>query len=396
MKKLITCLLLGSLVSVLPLPASSPEDQNPQFSAQEMQALKKRISVLEKRLQTVENVEKLELQAKLAEANAKLAVAEFGKFERKLKDSNDEWLRGWSSWFLGVFGVFVAILIGVGAVFWFWLKSKASRLIADRVEKSLNGFKKALTDLNILKTQLGVLEKEHTFSILESRIGWPLHDKHHHPPEIEALREEALLMVLSDERYDDELYGLQVRCEAAKVLAARRSPKLISSALELLNSALDSELEIDFQSGRYLEQIANLCSFINTEDAYKGFAAFLNRLLTEHLKHREVLLSVFVTPAVYSVALTGFKLNLGDSVSILKLAIPRLEIRQSHSTVLNNLATYFDIFNEPEGLKEMLTSHGTSLPSEVIDKCLELLQKHDSEFVGNWRAQNTADDAESS
>lgn len=396
MKQFIAYLLLGALLGVIPPPVPAQHNQNSKHTAQEIEALKNRISELEKQLQTVENIEKMELQAKLAEANAKLVNSEFEKFERKLKDSNDEWLRGWSSWFLGVIGVFVAILIGVGAVFWFWLKSQASRLIVDRVEKSLNGFKKALTDLNILKTQLGVLEKEHTFSILENRIGWPLHDKHHHPPEIEALREEALLEVLSDERYDDELYSLQVRCEAAKVLAARRSPKLISSALELLNSVLDSELEIDFQSGRYLEQIANLCSFINTEDAYKGFAAFLNRLLTENLEHREVLLSVFVTPAVYSVALTGFKLNLGDSVSILKLAIPRLEIRQSHSTALNNLARYFDIFNEPEGIKEMLTSHGTNLPSEVIDKCLELLQKHDSEFVENWRAQNTTDDAESS
>ena len=64
-----------------------------------------------------ENVEKIDLQAKLAEANAKLADTEFGKFKRELKDSNDEWLRGWSSWFLGVIGVFVAIFIGVGAVF---------------------------------------------------------------------------------------------------------------------------------------------------------------------------------------------------------------------------------------------------------------------------------------
>ena len=66
----------------------------------------------------------MDLQAKLAEANAKLADTEFGKFKRELKDSNDEWLRGWSSWFLGVIGVFVAIFIGVGAVFWSWLKSK--------------------------------------------------------------------------------------------------------------------------------------------------------------------------------------------------------------------------------------------------------------------------------
>ena len=57
----------------------------------------------------MENVEKLDLQAKLAEANAKLADADFGKFERELKDSNDKWLREWSYWFLGVIGFFVVI-----------------------------------------------------------------------------------------------------------------------------------------------------------------------------------------------------------------------------------------------------------------------------------------------
>ena len=89
-----------------------------------MKSSKKRVSEIEKQLQTMENVEKLDLQAKLAEANAKLANAEFGKFERELKDSNDKWLRD------GVLGSVsrcnwsfcLAINDRVGAVFWFWLK----------------------------------------------------------------------------------------------------------------------------------------------------------------------------------------------------------------------------------------------------------------------------------
>ena len=43
---------------------------------------KKRVSKLEKQLQTVENVEKLDLQAQLAEANAKLIDTEFGTRSR--------------------------------------------------------------------------------------------------------------------------------------------------------------------------------------------------------------------------------------------------------------------------------------------------------------------------
>ena len=87
MKKFITCLLLGALLGMIPPPLPAQQNQN-----QEIEALKKRVSELEKQLQTVENIEKLDLQAKLADANAKLANAEFGKFERELRDSNRNWL----------------------------------------------------------------------------------------------------------------------------------------------------------------------------------------------------------------------------------------------------------------------------------------------------------------
>ena len=116
MKAFITCLLLGALLGMIPPPLPAQQNQN-----QEIEALKKRVSELEKQLQTVENIEKLDLQAKLADANAKLANAEFDKFERELRDSNDKWLREWSYWFLGVIGTFVVITAGVSAIFWFWL-----------------------------------------------------------------------------------------------------------------------------------------------------------------------------------------------------------------------------------------------------------------------------------
>ena len=101
MRKFIACLLLGALLGMIPPPLPAQQNQNPQQSDPEVEALKKRVSELEKQLQSVENAEKMDLQAKLAEAKTKLADAEFGKFERKLRDSNDEWLRAWSTWFLG-------------------------------------------------------------------------------------------------------------------------------------------------------------------------------------------------------------------------------------------------------------------------------------------------------
>ena len=91
MKKFIVYLLLWALLGMIPPPLPAQQNQN-----QEIEALKKRVAELEKQLQTVENVEKLDLQAKLADANAKLANAEFGKFERELRDSNNKWLRNWS------------------------------------------------------------------------------------------------------------------------------------------------------------------------------------------------------------------------------------------------------------------------------------------------------------
>ena len=63
---------------------------------------------------------------------------------------------------------------------------------------------------------------------------------------------------------------------------------------------------------------------------------------------------------------------------------------------LGNLAEYFDIFNEPEGIKEILTNHVTSEASgmeDVEERCLELLQKHDPEFVEQWRASETTENS---
>ena len=109
MKVFMVCLILGLLFGLIPHPSSAQQNQSPQHLAEEIRGLKNRISELEKQLQIVENVEKMELQAKLAEANAKLHDAEFAKFERQLRDSNSKWMRGWILFCL-------AILSGIGIV----------------------------------------------------------------------------------------------------------------------------------------------------------------------------------------------------------------------------------------------------------------------------------------
>ena len=164
MKQFIVCQLLAVLFGMtLPL-ASAQQNQSLQQLTQEIELLKSKVSELEKQLQIVENVEKMELQAQLAEAkvkhadaNAKLINTEFGKFKRELRIDNEERMRSWSYW---LFGILSFIAVASGTAVWFSLKS----LIADRVEKSLDGFKKGLKELDILKNQLGVFGKR-TYSV---------------------------------------------------------------------------------------------------------------------------------------------------------------------------------------------------------------------------------------
>ena len=378
-------LLLGVLLGMMPPLLLAQQNQKLQKSDSEIEVVKKRVSELEKQLQSVENVEKLELQAKLAEANAKLAEAntklinaEFGKFEKELKDSNDDWLKGWSSWFLGVIGVFVAIFIGVGAVFWFWLRSTTNQLIADTVEKNLDGFKEAVEAQDVIKNELRELEKAYGASILLENVNHFLGEEYLHTKQIKALREETLLQL-----FDDEGYYPELRYKAAEVLAARKSPQLAPSLLKFLDSVVDSDSDIEIE--HHLHNYVNFLGHIHTRDTYQGLRKLLNRLLTENPKCK----NLFLTETVYSLAWISIKLNIGDSVPILRMAIPYLQIRQQEPQAIKNLARYFDIFNEPAGIKEILINHVASESSsmeEVKERCLELLQKHDPEFVAEPRA----------
>ena len=400
MKKFITCLLLGALLGMIPPPLPAQQNQN-----QEMEALKKRVSELEKQLQTMENIEKLDLlknytdaQAKLADANAKLANAKFDEFERELRDSNDKWLRGWSSWFVGIIGFFVVVIAGVGAIFWFWLKSTANQLIANEVEKNLNGFKESVDRVDVMQNELKVLKKEHAASVLERFSRYYFEDEHSYPEEIKALPEDDLLQVFSDK----ERYELEVRHKAAEVLANRKSPRLVSPLLEFLNSVVDSGSDFDYDTETHLRRCVTLLVKIPTPETHQGLAEFLNRLLTENPKHEEV----FLTWSALSLAAVSVELNKRDSVPILRRTISDLDPHQvpapidlllqdfDRSNALSDLAEYFDIFNEPEGIKEILTNHVTSEASGMEDveaRCLELLQKHAPEFVEQWRASETTE-----
>ena len=392
MKKFIACLLLGTFLGAISPLLLAQQNQSTQRSNTEIEALKKRVSELEKQLQIVENVEKMDLQTKLAETNAKLVNAGVDKYKRELRDSNDDWLRGWSSWFLGLIGVFVAIFIGVGAVFWFWLRSTANKLIADTVEKNLDGFKEAVDAQDLIKNQLRILEKEHAASTLGNFIHVPLDEEYLHPEEIKALQEETLLQV-----FEDNNYHLQTIHKAAEVLSARKFPELVSPMLKLLNSFahLDSDID-DFVDQHQLRNCVTFLGCIETSETHQALKRFLHHLLTEDPKHK----NLFLTRTVFVLAGVSVKLDMGDSVLIVRRGIPHLkDLKQRDLEELSELARYFDIFNEPEGIKEILINHledeipnMESLQKNVEDKCLELLQKHDPKFVSEWGVKQRLND----
>ena len=292
MKKFITYLPLTILFIIGITFSFAQQSQNTQKPNPEIEALKERISELESKLQTVENVEKMELAAKLADANTKLANAEFGKFERELRDTNNEWLRAWGLWFAGIIGFLVLI---VGGAFWFWLRSRADQLIGDSVERSLNGFKEAVAQVdtlkndleeavgqvNILQDQIRILEKEHAASVLEGSVHLPDSRGQLYSETIKALPDGGLLDLIAD-----KTRGLDFRYKAAEVLAVRKNPKLVQPVLELLNSVVDSNIEWDknIESEHLLRRLINFLGQLHTEESYAGLTKFINRLLTEDSK----------------------------------------------------------------------------------------------------------------
>ena len=385
MKINIVYLLLIALLGIIVSASVAQQNQNVPKTDTEVEKLKIQ-------LQTVEN-EKMEKETKLAEANAKLINTDIDKLKGELRESNNDWLRAWSGWFLTIIGIFAAILLGVSYVFWFWLKSKTDKLIANEVEKSLNGFKEAVEQVKIQQDRIRILEKEIAASVLEDSI---YNDPKENLEEIlysgseqiKALSEQAILDIFSDEtRY------LALRCRAAEVLANRKSIKLVSPLLGFLNSSVDSGLydQADPLAEMNLRRIVYCLAYIHTPETYEGLTEFLNRLITANPKHKDL----FLTVSVFSLAWVSVELNRRDSLSILKRAIPFVKVFTYEDQALKNLAEHFDKLNEPEGIKEILTNGLTDNMPDVETRCLELLEKYDAEFVKEWKEKKETTNTES-
>ena len=392
MKAFTVYLLFGIM-----LPVSFAQlDQPTQKQDSEVETLKDRITSLQNQLQTVENVEKMELISKLTEANTKLLNAEIDKFKRELKDANDEWLRTWSHWFVGILGFLVLI---IGGALWFWFRSRSDQLIADKVEESLNGFREALgqvdvlknelteavDQVNILENQVRILKKEQAISVLSRLV-------HLYDP-TEQLDDEQTKSILNEALLDvfgDKTRNLGLRYKAGEILSAREVPHFVSPLLTFLNSVINLEFnwKDSFHAESRLLNFVNFLGHMHIQEAYEGLTGFLGRLLsTEDVELKELLL----TQTVSSLAKVSVGLGREDSVSILKSAISHLP---DPDRDLSELVEYFDKLNGPEGIKEILIHCAADGMPEVETQCLELLQKHDPNFVKEWQAQKESANAE--
>ena len=142
---------------------------------------------------------------------------------------------------------------------------------------------------------------------------------------------------------------------------------------------------------QYLPEIVAYVSKVYTQESYKGLKKFLIHLLTENPKHRDL----FLTWTAFSLGSVSIKMNIGDSVSVLRLAIPHLQVDNSDLNTLKDFARHFDVFNSPEGIKEIYNIHAKGKIHELEEKCLELLEKHDPDFVEEQRAAETTTNTES-
>ena len=354
------------------------QNRNSQRLYSKIEAFEQRISGLEVQPQSLEDVEKVTLATKLADATVRVTNTEFGKFERDLRDSNDKWLNAWTTFFIGIIVVTLTI---IGVAFSFLVKS----LIADRVEKDLNGFKRAIDQLDEINNQLKVLHTGHAISVL---LHFALHDRTeevHYREQTALIPEEALLQV-----FVDETRTMSLRLKAADVLAYRKSSILVAPLLKLLHSILDDSNNDYYDISSWGRGLIKPLGQIHTQASYQGLKKFLNRLLTEDSVYKDFLLR----STVFTLATLSSKLNKKDSVSILRKSIPDLKARPHEEDALINLAEYFYTFSEPEGIIDILTHVLTDQMPNVEIRCLELLKRRWPEYASDWNNQNATANTE--
>ena len=376
--------LLGLTVSA----SIAQQNQNVLKTDTEVEKLKKRVSELEGKLKTVETVEKMELKAKLAEAEEKLLNAEIDKYKRGLKDENDEWLRTWSLWFVGIIGFFVLF---VGGSFWYWLRSRSDQLIVNEIEKRINKFQEAVVRVDSLDEQISILEIKHALSVLQDYPVGILTELDRHPDRIKTLSDEVLLDAFSEKTPD-----LQTKWVISDILVARGTTEFVSPVLKFLNSIIDGDIDLfsnvnfSYDPRYHLSGLVCFVGIIPTEESYSGLKSILNRLLTENSEYKDLL----VEWTAYSLAMVSVALNRKDSINVLIKSIPEWNFLSSEQEAIEETVNNFNLLNKQEVIKEIYNTHIKGKFHELEDTCLDLLQEKFQDWVRERREEKAANNTE--
>ncbi len=377
MKFNIIYLLLIALLGVTVSALIAQQNQNVSKPDREVEKLKNRVTELEGKLQTVENVEKMELAAKLAEAQAKLNNTDIDKLKGELRESNNDWLRAWSSWFISI--VTFIVLIS-GAALLLVLKT----LIEKGIEKRLDGFKDAVEQVKELQGQMRYLLKENAVAVLGHFSADILVELDQHTKQVKALSNEVLMDVFNDKTHD-----LDYKWLAAEALVAREYTDIVAPLLNFLKDIVKSNdfdrIYIFSYDPRYhIRSLLFLIGKIHTQETHKCLISFINFLQKENPKNKDS----WIAWTAHSFASVSVGLNKRDSTVIPIESIPDWDFSTGVTTheheALTDMINYFNLLKDPKGIKSILTNGLTDGMPEVEKHCLQLLREYDAEFVRDW------------
>lgn len=373
MKLNIIYLLLIALLGIIVSASIAQQNQNVPNTDTEVEKLKIQ-------LQTVEN-ENIGLKTKLAEANAKLIDIDIDKLKGELRESNNDWLRAWNNWFVGIISV---MTITIGTALWLVLKT----LIEKGIKKRLDGFKESVDKISILEGQLEALKKELAVSVLDNFTSHLPVELEMHNEAIKALSDEMLLEI-----FRDKTSNLGIRWKAVDVLVARNSTQLISPVITSLNNIADSDIEKGTFGARFRlpSEFWGKLNGINNKETYQELKNFLNLLITDNPKNKDI----FLTWTVILLVQVSSELDRSDSVSMIIETIPDLDNYSFEENDLKSLVEYFNKYQEHEGIKEFYNAHIKGRSPELEEKCLDLLEEKFPDFVKEQQEEKASTDNES-
>ena len=222
------------------------------------------------------------------------------------------------------------------------------------------------------------LRKKWVASVLENFTRGEFYLEQFFPIKSEPLPEQALLDV-----FCDGMSTLKLKYRAASILTSKRSARFVPVILEFVNSIVDADLYIeeDSETAEYITEFQYLIGRLTTPEAYEGVKKFLNRLLTEDLKHHDI----FIDGAIIALTNISHRLNRKDDIAFIKSALFHFIYPPNEGLI--SVTENFGAMKEPSLLKYILTEHVTNEMPDVEEVCLELLEEFDPEFVKEWQIQ---------